>query len=79
MDREKFLKVVSKRLDDIESAHGVKDNVRVEKIILFILDTLSKRTFRGIIKLKILDNRIFDPRIEDLQICVEREYQYLDE
>ena len=78
IDRDKFVKTLCKDLDDLKDMPQSPKSVSIEKVILFLVDKVKEGNFRGIISVKINDNEIYTPRIDQYEIMVESTYKYLD-
>lgn len=78
IDRDKFIKVLCKELDDLRELPQSPKSVSIEKVILFLLDKVKEGNFRGIISVKINDSEVFAPRIDQHEVMVESTYKYLD-
>jgi hypothetical protein len=78
IDKEKFIKILSDRLEDLKDIPLTPKSVSVEKILLFIVDKVRDGNFRGIISVKINDNDIYAPRIDQQEVVVESTYKNID-
>jgi hypothetical protein len=79
IDREKFLSYLGAKLDDIDKRELNKNRiVTVEKVLLYVLDSVHKGNFRGIISIKIDDGKVYSPRVDQMETIVENEYKWLD-
>ena len=79
MTNTKFYDAIDQRLEEINKNKSLSNkSVCVEKTILFILDSLCKGNFRGVISIKINDYDLYAPRVDQLEIPIESDYQWLD-
>jgi len=79
IDREKFFSYLNSKLDDIESRNvDTSRAVSIEKVLLFVIDSIHKGNFKGIISIKIYNGDIFSPRVDQLETSVESDYKWLD-
>jgi hypothetical protein len=79
ISREKFIDAVEKRLAEINNNKPLSNkSVCAEKALLFILDSLCKGNFKGIISIKIDNYDLYTPRVDQLEVPIESDYKWLD-
>lgn len=79
INKEKFLKAVSDRIDDINKCNSKSyKDTSIEKVIVYLLDTYKSGSFDGIISIRIRKEQIFQPRLDSVTVPVESDYRYLD-
>lgn len=78
INKDKFIKEVSDKLDKLKDKPISPKSVSMEKVILFLLETATSGNFRGIISVKIYDNDISTPRIDQFEVLVEDKYRFID-
>jgi hypothetical protein len=79
INKEKFLKAVSDRVDDINKCNSKSyKDASIEKIIVYLLDIYKSGSFDGIISIRIKKEQIFQPRLDSVVVPVESDYRYLD-
>lgn len=79
INHDKFIKEVLDKLDRLKDRPVSPKSVSMEKIILFLLETVESGNFRGIISVKISDNDISTPRIDQYEVVVEDKYRFIDD
>lgn len=78
IDKDKFVKEILDKLDKLEGKPVSPKSVSMEKVILFLLETAVSGNFRGIVSVKIFDNDISTPRIDQFEVLVEDKYRFID-